>query len=699
MKNKKVKLHPPEMVFQHETGECGLACISMFCAALGLSVELSELRHRFPITPSGASLMELTEILAQQDIPALAVKFNMKEFENLPLPAILHFGGNHYVFVLERKGSYIRFYNPASGTVIIHVDAVRESLTGYAVILDHTQYLCNQITANVAVKKKRRQRFLTLLSVPYVKRIFVGSLCVSGLSFVIPMLYSQVFDNGHFPEILGVYTPFIVVFIAINISAVTEMVMARFAMKQRAQLSGAYLPGLFGQLLQKEMHFFERRPASDINQRLSSLSRVIVQTGQLRNTIAIALLTALISTVIMCWLHPLLGSLALAVILLYGAISVWYGQSREALHHAMENAASERNEFTYETINNVGLIKSASLFRERCAKFAFKNEKVVSAVNEFQWLNTRQQLSYRLLANMENILMLAVAMYLFSVQALSVGGLFAFVMCKQIALGAATEFFMAMVARKEQDIIEQRAQELLTPPAEQPVILKTAFSQLEINQVTLSYRKGQPVFHLPHLSLQAGEKIALIGLSGSGKSSLMKLLCGWLPPDEGALIIDGEPTEWVTLQSRAFYQRPEETLLSASVLENITLFGPPGKNVSAFQLIDALGLKTCIEALSHRHHSRISVTNPLLSAGQQQRLMVARALCSNKPLLLLDEPTANLDKANSERVIEAIVSSSKAAIVSLHDPDLLVYFDRIIEIKEGNVIVRSLSQLSEIVPA
>ena len=689
MNDKKIKHCLPEMVFQHETGECGLACISMFCSALGLSVELSELRHRFPATPSGASLMELTEILAQQGIPALAVKFVLREFENLPLPAILHFGGNHYVFVLERKGSYIRLYNPASGTAIIHFDAVRESFTGYAVILDRTRHLSQQVAATGAAKKNDSRRFLTQLSIPYLKSIFIGSICISGLSFVIPILYSLVLDDGSFPDLFGIYTPFVIVFIAVCLSAITEMAMAKLAIRQRARLSGTYLPGLFGQLLQKEMRFFEQRPASDINQRLSSLSRVIVQSGQLRNTLAIALLTAFVSTLIMCWLHPLLGGLALAVILLYGVISAWYGQSREAMHHAMENASSERNDFTYETIQSIGLIKSATLFRERCAKFAFKNENVVSAVNKFQWLNTRQQLSYRLLANMENILMLAVAMYLFSVQALSVGGLFAFVMCKQIALSAATDFYMAMISRKEQAIIEQRAQELITPPAEQAVTLTPAFSQLELKRVILGYRPAQPVFHLQHLALQTGEKIALTGVSGSGKSSLMKLLCGWLPPEEGELTIDGEHTAWASLQDRAFYQRPEETLLSASVLENITLFGPPEKHGLAFQLIEALGLTHSIEALPHRHHSRISVANPLLSAGQQQRLMVARALCSDKPLLLLDEPTANLDKANSLRVIEAIIASPKTIIVSLHDPDLLGYFDRIIEIKEGQVAVRS----------
>ncbi len=699
MNEKKIKLSIPEMVFQHETGECGLACVSMFCSALSKPVELSELRHRFPVTPAGASLMELTDILAQHNVPALAVKFSVSEFANLPLPAILHFGGNHYVFILERKGSYIRLYNPATGSIIIHSDTVRDSFTGYAVILDHSRYLSQQVTASRESRKKTRNRVLAHLSVPFLKRIFIGSLCISGLSFVIPILYSQVLDNGSFPGFLGDYTPFIIVFFAVCLSALLELLIAKLAMKQRAQLSANYLPGLFGQLLQKDMRFFEQRPASDINQRLSSLSRVIVQSGQLRNTLAIALFTAVISTVIMCWLHPLLGGIAVAVIIFYGVISAWYGQSREALHHAMENASSERNDFTYETIHSVGLIKSAMLFRERCAKFAFKNEQVVRSVNEFQWLNTRQQLSYHLLANLENILMLAVAMYLFSVNALSVGGLFAFVMCKQIALAAATEFYMALISRKEQEIIGQRAQELMTLAAEQPISVHSHFSSLTIEQLTLSYYPPRPILTLPHLELQAGEKIALIGVSGSGKSSLMKALCGWLAPEEGNLVIDGKNAAWLSLQQTAFYQRPEETLLSASVLDNITLFGPAEKRSQAFQLMETLGLKSCIDALPHRHHSHISVANPLLSAGQQQRLMVARALCCDKPLLLLDEPAANLDKSNSQRVIEAIVASPKTAIVSLHDPDLLIYFDRIIEIKDGRAVVHTQPYISEKITA
>jgi ABC-type bacteriocin/lantibiotic exporter with double-glycine peptidase domain len=687
MDNHKIKLRQPDVVFQHETGECGLACISMFTDALGAAVELSELRARFPVTSAGASLMELTEILAQQNVPALPVKFNVNKIENLPLPAILHFGGNHYVFVSERKGRYIRVYNPASGMVISHLDTLLEHFTGYAVILDRTHYLsrCAQQKGQKKEKNNRKhhRRFLARLKVPYLKRIFIGSLAIGGLAFLIPLLYSQVLDRGSFPEYLGTYSPFIIVCFAVCLSALTEIGVAKLAIKQRGRLSSHYIPGLFSLLMQKRMSYFEQRQASDTNQRLSSLSRVIVQYGALHNTLAISFLTTLLATFFMCWLHPLLGVLALSVILFYGVISSLYGQPRDALQHAAENAASERNEFTYETINNIGLIKSASMFGERCAKFTYKNEKVINCASQLQWLNVKQQLSYQLLANIENIIMLAVAMYLFSVQALSVGELFAFVMCKQIALGAATDFYMGLIARREQKVVERRAQEIIAPPEAVSKVLRSDFVQLSCKQVSFGYNATSPVFQFERIRLMAGEKIALIGVSGSGKSSLMKMLCGWLTPQEGQLILDGVPRDWAAMQQLAFYQRPEDTLLSGSVLDNITLFGPPEKAGPAIRLADALGLTACIDALPHRYYSHVSHSNPLLSAGQQQRLMVARALCSDKPLLLLDEPTANLDKANSLLTINTIIESDKTVIVALHDHSLLSCFDRVIEINGG----------------
>ncbi|MEG3130522.1 ATP-binding cassette domain-containing protein [Pantoea cypripedii] len=687
MKNKTRKIFTPEMVFQQETAECGLACISMFAAALGQTVELPALRERFPITSAGASLDQLTDILGQLNINVLPVRFDVKQMEALPLPAILHFGGNHFVFIAERRGRYVQLFNPASGEAVYRLDTLLEHFTGYAIIPDYS----SPVTAGPTGQRPRRQPLLPGVQIPFRWRIFTGSLLVGILAFLQPLLFSRVLDKGAFPQNFGLWTPFIVVTLAVVLSALLDLALVRLGIAQQRRLSRQYLPGLFNQLLQKPMAWFEQRAAADVNQRFASLARILVQRGGLLNTLWIALLTALLSTLAMFWLHPLLGSLALLVILIYGAISSWYSGPRITLHHATENLSGEYQAFTYETLNSIGLIKSAGLQHERCAKFAQKNENLLNSVTQLQWLSARQSRSYQLLASLENIAMLGVAMYLFAHQALTVGQLFAFVMFKQLALGAATRFYMAWIQVRESRVMVQRAQELLpeTTPASATALTRRHFSALRCENFTFSWVPGRPVFTRSDLQLQAGEKIAVTGLSGSGKSSLLKVLCGWYQPQQGQLSLNGEHGNWADLQQLAFYQRSEDTLLQASVLDNVLLFNERGKSGEAIQLLHQLDLEACIAALPHGHRSQISHRNPLLSAGQQQRLMLARALCSDKPLLLLDEPTANLDKQAATRAIDTILDSEKTILVALHDRQLAQRFDRVIELRDGKLQVMS----------
>ncbi|MGU3416095.1 ATP-binding cassette domain-containing protein [Enterobacteriaceae bacterium C34A] len=683
MKNLKNNNRDPEMVFQNEIAECGLACACMFADTQGIDITLEALRARFPLTGAGASLDSLAEIMTHLDVPVLAVRFDLRDIESLPLPAILHFGGNHYVFIQKRRGHYVRMFNPASGDGIFRLDAIADYLTGYALILDHSRSVGN-VTERSGVKRQRKARFLSSVPLPLTRRIFASSLIISILAFCLPVIFSSVLDKTSLPVWSGEYGLFGLAILIITLSTVTELTLTRLNIRQRNLLARRYLPGIFGRLISKQMAYFEQRSAADIHQRFASLGRALIQRGGLKNELWMSGLTCLISLLAMFWLHPLLGGLGLLVILLYGVISSLCAPARDALHLAVQHDTTEHHAFSLETFRNAGLVKSAGLFQERCTKFAQKNDQVMASSHQLQWLTAKQDLSYRTLANTENLAMLAVAVHLFSLNLLTMGTLIAFIMVRQMALTSATQFYMTLLEYREHGVIEQRARELLAVPEnDRPLPAAVGeFKGLRCDDVIFSYQDGKPVLRIDHLHIRPGEKLAVTGLSGSGKSSLMKMLCGWFTPQQGSLELNGTAAEWSTLELLAFYQRPEETLLHASVMDNITLFRSE-KRSRASILIEMLGLKPHIDALPHRENSRISQSNPLLSVGQQQRLMVARAHCSDKPLLLLDEPTANLDHEAAGWVIDTILSSDSTAIVALHDPRLLSRFDRVIHIQNG----------------
>lgn len=151
------------------------------------------------------------------------------------------------------------------------------------------------------------------------------------------------------------------------------------------------------------------------------------------------------------------------------------------------------------------------------------------------------------------------------------------------------------------------------------------------------------------------------------------------------MVINGNLREWGALNSLSFYLQQQDIIFNASVINNVTLFKDDADFGRATEVITQLGLDDCIDKLPHGLKSMISEINPLMSSGQRQRLLVARALCTDKPLIMLDEPTANLDFRTAKQVMEAILSSDKTVLVVLHDPELLKGFDRIITIQDGQL--------------
>jgi ATP-binding cassette subfamily B protein RaxB len=105
----------PQMVYQAETNECALACLSMLAETQGLNAPLEELRERFPASAHGTALSTMCDILSELAIPAYPVAFELDEIAELPLPAILHYGASHYVLLAYRQGSYVCVMNPAIG--------------------------------------------------------------------------------------------------------------------------------------------------------------------------------------------------------------------------------------------------------------------------------------------------------------------------------------------------------------------------------------------------------------------------------------------------------------------------------------------------------------------------------------------------------------------------------------------------------
>ncbi len=205
-------------------------------------------------------------------------------------------------------------------------------------------------------------------------------------------------------------------------------------------------------------------------------------------------------------------------------------------------------------------------------------------------------------------------------------------------------------------------------------------SKLELKNVSYAYGKGRNVLQNISAELETGKMYAILGPSGSGKTTLLSLLGGLDVPIQGSVLFDGED---ITAKGLEYHRRNRISLIFQSY--NLIDYMTPIENVQLTARLDAEPILVRL-GLTKDEVSRNVLK---LSGGQQQRAAIARALASDAPVILADEPTGNLD-ADTAREITAILKESahtfgKCVVVVTHSGDVAKQADMILEIKRGHL--------------
>lgn len=202
--------------------------------------------------------------------------------------------------------------------------------------------------------------------------------------------------------------------------------------------------------------------------------------------------------------------------------------------------------------------------------------------------------------------------------------------------------------------------------------------------VCFSYKK-KLVLNKVSFSFYKGEHIGIIGESGCGKSTFLKLVAGLMPIEAGELVVNDEIDQFsIRKQISMVFQ--DAKLMPLSIRDNITL----GHTLSSDKLeriIDAVMLSDWVSSLPDGLDTHLGNQANELSGGQAQRIAIARAMAKSSDIVLLDEPTSALDKATGVEVIEALhkLTAEKTVLAVTHQPELLKGYDRILKLEEGKL--------------
>lgn len=225
---------------------------------------------------------------------------------------------------------------------------------------------------------------------------------------------------------------------------------------------------------------------------------------------------------------------------------------------------------------------------------------------------------------------------------------------------------------------------------EDMVMPGTLTGDIEVNNLTFSYNEASGVIlNDVSMHIKAGEYIGIVGSSGSGKSTLLKLLLGFEKPDVGKIYYDGKDIDSMDkreLRKKFGVVLQDGKLISGSIFENITITAPGTKLEQVKKVVKAVGLEDDINQMPMGLHTVLSEDSGTISGGQQQRILIARAIVGNPKIIYFDEATSALDNVTQAMVCESLERLKATRVVIAHRLSTVMNCDRIFVLEKGTVV-------------
>lgn len=358
---------------------------------------------------------------------------------------------------------------------------------------------------------------------------------------------------------------------------------------------------------------------------------------------------------------------------------------------------AERQALLIETLSGLETLKACGAESERQHRWEHTHGALTRLDSHARFLSALATNGTLFMQQFAGLAMIVSGVYSIIAGDLSVGALVACYMLNSRVLsplgqiaGLITRYQQARLTMKSTDALMGLPQE--REAGQRPLEQQSLKGNLDMRQVDFRY-PGQtgPALNKVSLRLAAGEKVGIIGRSGSGKSTLARLILGFYAPDEGQLLLDGldlRQTDIGDLRQQIGYVSHDLPLLAGSLRDNLTL---GARHVSDERMLEVAEL-TGVAELARQHpqgYDRpVGERGQLLSSGQRQTVLLARALLLDPPLLVLDEPTSALDNSSEEQLRQRLAtwSANKTLILITHRSSMLALVDRLVVLDNGQVV-------------
>ncbi len=682
------------LVRQSEAAECGLASLAMIASYHGHQIDLSAMRRRFNVSMKGMTLKTVIDIGSSIGLSSRPIRCGMSELRNLQTPAILHWGGNHFVVLEGIRGRRCLIQDPSIGPRSLTWSETSRKFTGVAL----------ELTPNPEFKPQRGRSPLKLSSLLRFSRETVRALVQSLLlSMVIELLYLTAplyfqfaIDDAVVKGDVGFMAALAIVFATLLLFRVLADALRSLTLQYVSQILSLEMQSrVFHHMLRLSLEWFHKRHVGDIQSRFGAVQpiKAFIANGAVAGLID-GILASLV-LILMALYSPVLTALVLISIGLYLAIRIGSIQlQRRLAGDTIVTQALEQSKFL-ESLRAIETLKSmgAETLREgqqRNAMAASINASIRSGNIQIVYNATAQ-----IIDGFTEILIVYLGAIYVIHSTVTLGMLTAFLAYKQQFCSRLTNLIGQLITWRLLGVDLERLSDITLSPTEklhdQLSEREDVIGTLECRNLFFAYAFGErPVLTGLSLRVSAGEYVAITGPSGCGKSTLIKLLIGLYEAGAGEVLLDEKPLSlWNlrTLRKRIAVVTQEDTLLAGSIAENIAMFDEAIDMDLVIACAKLAQIHNDVEAMPMGYETLVGDLGSSLSGGQKQRVLIARALYRRPRILIFDEGTSHLDVDNERAINEALAGLKMTRIVVAHRPETIRSADRRIVLAGGRVVV------------
>ncbi|MFU3245217.1 peptidase domain-containing ABC transporter [Pseudomonas paraeruginosa] len=689
------------VIYQNEVADCGYACLAMVLCHLGRATEVREITAQRPISSHGLTLMDLYDVATEFGLAVQAYRFDAGDLGEIKRGAIVHFGGAHFVVFEKYRRGYVQVIDPALGRRRIALDMFLANVSGYLLECAPTPRMPRiRARSRIPAALARVHELNPQLRGQIGKLMFVaigGQFAILAMPYFGNLVLDQVVtsDNRNLLHILA-FT-FASIFLVGTISTLVQSYLTALV---TALVSVNVTQGLVGQLLRNPIPYFEKRNVGDLFARLKSQDEINDYTVHTAISLRIDLVVGLAALLLMLVQSPLLTAVALAIFALYLATAfALYVPMRDAHMRVLEHSA-ECDDTLIETIRGASLVKLASGEVRRTSIYMGKFRAYAAAMLDSARLSAIRDGVLKFVDYMDVIAITWLSAGLMLDGKLSVGVFYSFMIYKSLASERLAQAINALFGRFMLSVPVERVADVIDNPPERYAAAEQSggpaefrhFEGLQVHDLSFSYgASDRNVLDAVNLDIRKGDKIAILGPSGSGKSTLFKLLCAAEPLQHGEIRLNGVDFANLAvdeIRRHMTQMRQGDLILRGTIADNISLFSASADQQRIHHLLDQVGLLADVMRLPMRTRTVISDSIANISAGQRQRLLLARALYQPAELLLLDEPTSNLDPASVQRIAGLLRDLDRTLVVITHDRALAASFERCYQMHDGTLLSR-----------